>query len=101
MKKIKLFENWEEPTEQDYKMKEFTEDEMHIAMVEMTHWILESVENNGFDVMPFEKASQIIEDIRENKSGSVSIGSHENIWKGISLTKTPAKWVSTLSRKRM
>lgn len=101
MKKIKLFENWEEPTDQDYKMKEFTEDEMHIAMKEMTKWVLYSVENGSIDAMPFEIASKIIESIRENRAGSISIGSHENIWKGLSLTKTPAKWVSTLSRKRM
>lgn len=92
MKKLKLYEN--------YELEQFTEEDMEIALLTMTEWIMESMMSGGFDMSAQDKAHEIMQELK-NKKMTISVPTIKNKWKAIDLTASKEiKWNSTLTRRR-
>ncbi len=92
MKKIKMFENYEE--------KEFTEEEMLQALEMMTGWLLSIfADEHAPEMSPEEKANQIVQDLKSGKM-QFSLKGFRNPWNKLSFTKVPADWKSTLTLRK-
>ena len=92
MKNIKHFEN--------YELEQFTEEDMEIALLAMTEWIMESMMSEGFDMSAQDKAHEIIQELK-NKKMTVSVPTIENKWKAIDLTASKEiKWNSTPTKRK-
>ena len=91
MKKLKLYEN--------YELEQFTEEDMEIALLTMTEWIMESMMSGGFDMSAQDKAHEIMQELK-NKKMTISVPTIKNKWRAIDLTSKEIKWNSTLTRRR-
>ena len=92
MKKLKLYEN--------YELEQFTEEDMEIALLAMTEWIMESMMSEGFDMSAQDKAHEIMQELK-NKKMVMSVPAIKNKWKAIDLTASKdIKWNSTLTRRK-
>lgn len=91
MKNIKLFEN--------YELEQFTDNDMQLALLAMSEWILDSFISESFDMSAQEKAQEIIDELK-NKKMVMSIPDMKKKWKAVDLTAFKSKkWTSTLTRK--
>ncbi len=92
MKKLKLYEN--------YHMEQFTEEDMELALLAMTEWIMDSLMSEGFDMSAQDKAHEIMQELK-NKKMVMSVPAIKNKWKAIDLTASKdIKWNSTLTRRK-
>ncbi len=92
MKKLKLYEN--------YHMEQFTEEDMELALLAMTEWIMDSLMSEGFDMSAQDKAHEIMQELK-NKKMIMSVPAIKNKWKAIDLTASKdIKWNSTLTRRK-
>lgn len=92
MKNLKLYEN--------YHMEQFTEEDMELALLAMTEWIMDSIMSEGFDMSAQDKAHEIMQELK-NKKMVMSVPAIKNKWKAIDLTASKEiKWNSTLTRRR-
>ena len=92
MKKLKLYEN--------YHMEQFTEEDMELALLAMTEWIMDSIMSEGFDMSAQDKAHEIMQELK-NKKMVMSVPAIKNKWKAIDLTASKdIKWNSTLTRRK-
>jgi len=92
MKKIKMFESYEE--------KEFTEEQMLHALEMMTGWLLSIfAEEHEPEMTPEEKANEIVDYL---KSGKMQFGvkGFRQPWKKVSFTKVPDTWQTTLTLRK-
>lgn len=92
MKKLKLYEN--------YHMEQFTEEDMELALLAMSEWIMDSIMSEGFDMSAQDKAHEIMQELK-NKKMVMSVPAIKNKWKAIDLTASKdIKWNSTLTRRK-
>lgn len=92
MKNIKHFEN--------YEIESFTEQDMQLALLAMSEWILEALSEGAFDMSPQDKADEIIRELA-NKKMVISVPQIKNKWSALDLTALKdKKWHSTLTRRK-